>query len=192
MALTISPHLSTYIRKLRYSLSHTDAGGTIQKILQQLRHVEELRLEPASNLSSFFDWEYIDSRLASDITDLLQGSGLRTFQCISIRPLPLSLFASAGRNLCQISILGHSTVVATDLDGLSHTDEDLPRISELTIRSSFATNSLAALVKSSHVIFDFSTLRTLNLSLEDNEGVKIAGELESLFQSLKNLTLEGT
>jgi len=191
MALTISPHLATYIRKLRYSISHTDAGGTIQKILQQLHHVEELRLEPASNLSSFFDWEYIDSRLASDIIDLLQCSGLKTFQCISIRPLPLSLFTSAGRNLCQISILGQSTVIATDLDRISQSGEDLPRISELTVRSSFPTNSLGALIESSHIIFDFSTLRTLNLSLEDNEGVKIAGELWGLSKSLKNLTLEG-
>ncbi|CAA7261102.1 unnamed protein product [Cyclocybe aegerita] len=177
-AFTQSPHLATYVRKVRYAIDEEDSENTtVQWILNQLTDsLSDVKVEYVSKISSmpYLDWDTLDARLRSSIMHVVESPRLKTLSLSWIKNMPMSIFVSLSSDLTTVKLEGVEVKNEQDSDeiestnpgspprqvDLSQTTRRLPHIKSLH----YYDHDTGGVLASHPFVFDFEELQFLQIS----------------------------
>ncbi|CAA7261071.1 unnamed protein product [Cyclocybe aegerita] len=177
-AFTQSPHLATYVRKVRYAIDEEDSENTtVQWILNQLTDsLSDVKVEYVSKISSmpYLDWDTLDARLRSSIMHVVESPRLKTLSLSWIKNMPMSIFVSLSSDLTTVKLEGVEVKKEQDLDEIESTNSDsTPRqvdLAQMTRRLPhikslhYYDHDTGGVLASRPFVFDFEELQFLQIS----------------------------
>jgi len=189
-AMHLSHHLPTYVRTLRYKLAEDDSrNAVLRSILRKLRHVENFQIRNRNGASHGIDWNTLDSGFIADLFGIIHGDKLATLGFTYLHNIPLSIFSSASQTLKSLSV--YYGYFLDDLSNcLIERDHPLQFVNFTCCHS--ASKSINILLRAIPATVDFSRLKYLAVSWDDDEDVAATESLGRITNKLERLQCRGS
>ncbi|CAA7261069.1 unnamed protein product [Cyclocybe aegerita] len=201
-AFTQSPHLATFVRKVRYTIEDEDADNTtVHWVLNHLtNNLSDVKIQYISKTprTRYLDWDTLDARLRSSITHVVESLHLKTLSLLWIKNMPLSVFGSLSSNLTKMMLHGIEVKIQPDSEELESTNSDdtpsrvdlgqtkkrrLPQIKSLE----YFYHDTDGVLASRPFLFDFEQLKFLRISWGNEHQCALGKELMKEATRLKGL-----
>ncbi|CAA7261068.1 unnamed protein product [Cyclocybe aegerita] len=199
---TQSPHLATFVRKVRYTIEEEDSENTtVHWILNQLTrdslasvHMEYVARTP---YRPHLDWDTLDTRLRSSIMHLVKSPRLKSLSLSWIKNMPSSLFVSLSSDLTKVRLYGVEVKLQPHFDEFEGTNSDvtprrvdvvqterrLPHINNLH----YNYHDTGGVLAFRPFVFDFEQLRFLCISWGNEPQCALGKELMKAANKLEGL-----